>query len=435
MATGPHYNEEELNSNLAERFSKEALKTYPRPEAAQGGQKRLINQFHSNIAQRYFQDVTVKDKTNTWLDAPEVPTSNELMDKDEAWTRIAEDGSNTVVMPGNRLNGPWPSKDEYLEAHYSMLREEAVQPLRQAISWTKAFPTALEDTAPGGGIGIYTKVRLTTMTFSTRGLGLRVVFSLSRVGKKIRWNQSKRLTAGTLVALTPTKDMFKTKCIAATVAARPLDLLEEDVPKLDLFFANPDDIDLDPNLEYTMIEERTSFFEAVRHLGVSLQKMSGEEFPLKKHIVGVDNRVDPPQYIIDCPKMNLSSVFEPSESMSYDEVDVLTDFPKGAKTSLDRSQQAALWNIFKRRVALIQGPPGTGKTHVSVMALKLLMENMSPEDPPIVVACQTNHALDQLLRHVAEFDEQFIRLGGRSKDDGIVKERTLYKVSNHIALI
>jgi helicase required for RNAi-mediated heterochromatin assembly 1 len=335
-------------------------------------------------------------------------------------------------MAGNTLSGPWHSVDAYLAAHYGMLREEAVQPLRQAISWAKAFPTALEDTAAGGGIGIYTKVRLTTITFSSRGLGIRVVFSLSRVGKKVRWDQSKRLIAGTLVALTPTKDMFKTACIVATVGARPLDLVREEAPKLDLFFANPEDIDLDPTIEYTMIEERSSFFEAVRHIGVSLQKMSGEEFPLKKHIVGVDARVPPPKYIVDQPKLDLSSVFEPSDGKPYEEIDVLTDFPKGAKTSLDRSQQDALAHIFKKRVALIQGPPGTGKTHVSVMALMLLMKNMSPEDPPIVVACQTNHALDQLLRHVAKFDERFIRLGGRSKDTGIVKERTLYKVGNYM---
>jgi helicase required for RNAi-mediated heterochromatin assembly 1 len=92
------------------------------------------------------------------------------------------------------------------------------------------------------------------------------VFSLSRIGKKIRWEQSKRLIAGTLVALSPTKDMFKTKCIVAVVAARPMDLIQEDPPKLDLFFANHEDIDLDPSIEYFMVEERTSFFESVRYV-------------------------------------------------------------------------------------------------------------------------------------------------------------------------
>lgn len=81
---------------------------------------------------------------------------------------------------------------------------------------------------------------------------------------------------------------------------------------------------------------------------------------------------------------------------------------------------------------LRQGPPGTGKTYVSVVALKILLANRGRDDPPIIVTCQTNHALDQLLRHIAEFEPSFIRLGGRSKDQGKIKERTLYEVREKV---
>jgi helicase required for RNAi-mediated heterochromatin assembly 1 len=57
-----------------------------------------------------------------------------------------------------------------------------------------------------------------------------------------------------------------------------------------------------------------------------------------------------------------------------------------------------------------------------------MLQNWSPGDPPIIIACQTNHALDQLLRHVSEFEESFARLGGRSKDTGLIRERTLYQL-------
>lgn len=53
----------------------------------------------------------------------------------------------------------------------------------------------------------------------------------------------------------------------------------------------------------------------------------------------------------------------------------------------------ALKSILTRRVSIVQGPPGTGKTFVSVQALKILLHNMDTGDPPIIVACQTNHAL------------------------------------------
>jgi helicase required for RNAi-mediated heterochromatin assembly 1 len=161
---------------------------------------------------------------------------------------------------------------------------------------------------------------------------------------------------------------------------------------------------------------------------LSLQKMASEKFPLSKHIVGVDDLVPPPRYIADRPELNLSAVYDSDIEARYVNINVLNGWPSGAKTTLDASQEKALQHVFRRRLAVIQGPPGTGKTHVSVMALKVLVENMAPTDPPIVVSCQTNHALDQLLRHIAKFEDRFIRLGGRSKDQGVVKEHTLYNV-------
>ena len=92
----------------------------------------------------------------------------------------------------------------------------------------------------------------------------------------------------------------------------------------------------------------------------------------------------------------------------------------------------ALRRILSKRMAIVQGPPGTGKTHVSVIAIKLLLENMTSDDPPIILAAHTNHALDQLLRHVSAFEPEFIRLGGWTKDMETIKPRTLYEVKNAV---
>lgn len=124
----------------------------------------------------------------------------------------------------------------------------------------------------------------------------------------------------------------------------------------------------------------------------------------------------------------MSSTFTASDTKTYENVDILEDWPARPATELDRSQLSALRRILTKRLAIIQGPPGTGKTHVSVIALKALLSNMKAGDPPIIVTCQTNHALDQLLRHVAVFESEFIRLGGRSKDQDVIKKRTLYEV-------
>ncbi|THC96413.1 hypothetical protein EYZ11_004110 [Aspergillus tanneri] len=52
---------------------------------------------------------------------------------------------------------------------------------------------------------------------------------------------------------------------------------------------------------------------------------------------------------------------------------------------------------------------------------------MQVGDPPVVISSQTNHALDQLLKHVSTFESNYVRLGARSGDPEI-KKRTLFAV-------
>lgn len=67
-----------------------------------------------------------------------------------------------------------------------------------------------------------------------------------------------------------------------------------------------------------------------------------------------------------------------------------------------------------------------------MVALRLLLENLGAEDPPVIIAAHTNHALDQLLRHVAQFQPEFIRLGAWTKDTEVIKPRTLYEIKDTI---
>lgn len=156
-------------------------------------------------------------------------------------------------------------------------------------------------------------------------------------------------------------------------------------------------------------------------------------FPLSEHIVTVQPEVEPPSYIQNNPHTDLSSIVALEDGPAYENVNILEEWPNTTTTGLDHSQSAALQRILTKRLAIVQGPPGTGKTYVSVVALKALISNMKDGDPPIIVTCQTNHALDQLLRHVAPFEPMFIRLGGRSKDQDVVKKRTLYEVRQNFS--
>jgi helicase required for RNAi-mediated heterochromatin assembly 1 len=151
-----------------------------------------------------------------------------------------------------------------------------------------------------------------------------------------------------------------------------------------------------------------------------------------KHSVSV------PEYVKNDSVMDLSYARNDESDSSYDVVG--RPIPKET-AMLDESQMNALRQMLTKELALIQGPPGTGKTHVSVLALRIILRKMEEQRqlakpgvviPPLIVTCQTNHALDQLLRHTAEFEDSFVRLGGRSADTGIIKEHTLFNIMEEL---
>jgi len=93
----------------------------------------------------------------------------------------------------------------------------------------------------------------------------------------VNWEQSKRLLTGTIVALTPANDMFRSTCHVAVIAARPLAGLEQNPPEIDIFFGAPDEIEIDPQQEWLMVESRNGFYEGYRHTLQSLQMLAKEE--------------------------------------------------------------------------------------------------------------------------------------------------------------
>lgn len=414
-----------MNTNIAERFTKNRN----RKGNDSTEESAVIRQRGNPKIWSYLQQAqAINRTTGTWLSRPEIPTSDEILDNPESWE--PRDIEGNFLLECNKIEGAWPSTEDYLRTHYGLFREEAVRPLREAANWLKDNPGYQEDGQKSHSIGVYDHVHMKAVTFSNRGLGIRVSFSLTRVGKNIRWEQSKRLISGSLVALTPTSDMFRSKCVVAVVGARPLDGVRLNPPELDLFFACPEDLNLDPDIEWFMVEERSSFFEAQRHTLAALQKMTQEPFPLAEHLVDVQQKVPPPDYVRENTIMDLSQIFRSSpdsRGYEYERTD-LRRFPTNPPTTLDGSQLDALKRILTKRLALVQGPPGTGKTHVSVVALQALLANHQFEDPPIIIACQTNHALDQILRLVAEYEPAFARIGGRSQDQGIIKQRTLFSL-------
>ena len=145
-------------------------------------------------------------------------------------------------------------------------------------------------------------------------------------------------------------------------------------------------------------------------------------------MVSAQQEISTPRYVEQHPILNLTTVLHNNKQDTYENVNILKNWPKMAQSNLDKTQLEALERILTKQLAIIQGPPGTGKTFISTEAIRTMLANRRPGDPPIILACQTNHAIDQLLNQIAPFEPDFVRLGGRSKDKGVVKARTLYEV-------
>jgi helicase required for RNAi-mediated heterochromatin assembly 1 len=90
----------------------------------------------------------MKSSSSRWLCQPEIPTSAEILPA----------GDDDVVLPANKIDGPWKSKDKYLKAHYNLLREDAVSPLRDAVEILRQNPDMMESDSKV--VSIYEKVNL-----------------------------------------------------------------------------------------------------------------------------------------------------------------------------------------------------------------------------------------------------------------------------------
>lgn len=202
----------------------------------------------------------------------------------------------------NNIDKPWASYSDYLKVHYKLLRKDALRPLRKALNHSLGNIPTIKESPDFASLGIYEGVFVDGIIFSNRGVGVKIIFSLNRVGKNIVWRQSKRLITGSLVVLVPMDNAKDIK--VATVAARSIEGLERNPPELYLYFAKAKDIEIDSKREFIMLEERTGYFEAERHTLLALQKMAREKYETTScysEITGDQNQV-----IIRSPRRRLA---------------------------------------------------------------------------------------------------------------------------------
>ncbi|KAL7948087.1 P-loop containing nucleoside triphosphate hydrolase protein [Trichoderma barbatum] len=320
----------------------------------------------------------------------------------------------TAMPPGNPIDILPASKTQYLETHYKMCRYEAIEPLREAVAEFRENPQRIE--VEKSKALIYTKVKPAGLLLSKQGACIRISFLTERAPSPINWQDSERLTPGAIVALSPSHDCFRTKCIVATVATRSFngkaapEPADGDniwqLPCIELFFSDPSDVPFHPLEEYVMLEASMGYFENVRYTMLGLQQAA-----LYRYVPSLQP-----------PFLSSSLCIEPAAAASKETV-----VPRGA-SSFDASQKEAFDTMTRQEFSIVQGPPGTGKTYTSVMAIQSYVETLkkaSPKSrpPPIVIAAQTNHALDQILELCIDRKAgEVVRLGGQSRSHFVAQK-------------
>ncbi|OHE93393.1 helicase required for RNAi-mediated heterochromatin assembly 1 [Colletotrichum orchidophilum] len=357
----------------------------------------------------------------SWCDTPELPRAEEIMK--ECGTFPKKNGLNIV----------YPTKGAYLQAQYDLLRFEGVEPLRRAVQEYKSTPEMADSTETC----IYTdgipKVFIGGVNIIRLGVMIRVTFSAVRARQLINWPASQRLVPGTIVALSPASDNFRTECIVAVVTGRYDELIGNSMapPPLDLEFPDPRITAsvMEPDQEYVMVEARSNYFEAVRHVLEGLKKTAEDDSPFDKYFIGQLNTVGiPTSFPPSFDSLDISALHDDLQHPRPIHIPIQGDIPSHiqSKTRLDQSQLLALQRMIARELAIVQGPPGTGKTHTSMAALKVLLSTQR-SNAPIIVTAQKNDTVDELLTRCHKLGVDFVRLGGQAKDEAITS-RTLFNL-------
>lgn len=108
----------------------------------------------------YMRALIRSNDASPWLGKREIPSSAEIMGitlDDGNGT-----GENEIGLNVNKIDTPWDSKEHYLEAHYELVREDAVAPLRDAVAEVKNEPNLMEQDSTANA-AIYEKVGYTSL--------------------------------------------------------------------------------------------------------------------------------------------------------------------------------------------------------------------------------------------------------------------------------
>lgn len=137
-----------MNENLNERFGRgKAIRDSRVPRALTARPSTTLNLSIREYAKTAGQPAD----PSHWTGFREIPSPSEVFDEGRT-----EHGT-TLELTENSVVGPYISKEDYLETHYRLLREDAVAPLRDVVSEIQVYPHIMEKESDNSAY-IYEKV-------------------------------------------------------------------------------------------------------------------------------------------------------------------------------------------------------------------------------------------------------------------------------------
>ncbi|TPX32302.1 hypothetical protein SeMB42_g07637 [Synchytrium endobioticum] len=357
-------------------------------------------------------------------DIPILPDTKELF------------GQIRVKVPGNRTR--WATLDAYRSAHYLMLREEYIGPLREVV---------LDLFSMGSTNGhqhyvLYSDVTIASAVF-TSSLLFEISYQVAN-RRNVDFSRMNHLQYGSLVLLFPqeadsnfgrqrfAKDMVKhslDKAVFATIGSFEMKKPRE-MPKVSLSFLPQEFIKVIPGTRYYMVES-PAYFIAFEPVLTALRRpdvMTSN--PLARLLVLFEQISNPtPKYITAKSALDVSSFYNKRTTKTMYQPSVDNPLPEGSM--FDESQANAVHHALTHQVALIHGPPGTGKSFVGVHLARILSE----VSDPVLIVTYTNHALDQFLDQISQLigPDHLLRCGSNRKekeeDESPLKARKIHNVA------
>ena len=143
-----------MNEHLTERFGR-GVSLRNTSEASSGPRPPLVtNHSIRKYVKAFDRPVDLLD----WTHYREIPVNEEV------FASGSNNESPPIEVSANVVVGPYESKNDYLERHYTLLREDGVAPLRNVISEMQACPS-LEEKDSRESAMLYEKVCFEVISF------------------------------------------------------------------------------------------------------------------------------------------------------------------------------------------------------------------------------------------------------------------------------